>query len=68
MRPSGVLPAKPAALSLSDVLGLGRLAADGAAGLTELVEHMHASSLDTPGLAPLALSRRSGLAAFSVAG
>src|SRR5271166_3331757 len=45
---------KPAALSLSDVLGLGRLAADGAAGLTGLVEHMHMSVLETPGLAPLA--------------
>ncbi len=45
---------KPAALSLSDVLGLGRLAADGAAGLTGLVEHMHMSILDTPGFAPVA--------------
>ena len=45
---------KPAALSLSDVLGLGRLAADGAAGLTGLVEHMHMSVLETPGFAPLA--------------
>jgi hypothetical protein len=48
------MPAKPAALSLSDVLCLGRLAADGAAGLTGLVEHMHMSILDTPGLAPVA--------------
>jgi pimeloyl-ACP methyl ester carboxylesterase len=45
---------KPAALSLSDVLGLGRLAADGAAGITGLVEQMHNSILDTPGLAPIA--------------
>jgi pimeloyl-ACP methyl ester carboxylesterase len=45
---------RPAALSLSDVLGLGRLAADGAAGITGLVEQMHDSILDTPGLAPLA--------------
>jgi pimeloyl-ACP methyl ester carboxylesterase len=48
------MPAKPVALSLSDVLGLGRLAADAAHGLTGLVEHMHTSILDTPGLAPLA--------------
>ena len=48
------MPAKPAALSLSDVLCLGRLAADGAAGLTGLVENMHMSILDTPGLAPVA--------------
>ena len=45
---------KAAALSLSDVLGLGRLAADGAAGITGLVEQMHNSILDTPGLAPIA--------------
>ncbi len=45
---------KTAALSLSDVLGLGRLAADAAEGITGLVEHMHNSILDTPGLAPLA--------------
>ena len=42
------------ALSLSDVLGLGRLAADAAESLTSLVEDMHNSILDTPGLAPLA--------------
>ena len=47
-------PAKPAALSLSEALGLARLAADGAEGITGLVEHMHNSILDTPGLAPLA--------------
>ena len=41
-----------AALSLSDVLGLGRLAADAAEGLTGVVEHMHDNILDTPGLAP----------------
>jgi pimeloyl-ACP methyl ester carboxylesterase len=46
--------AKPAAPSLSEVLGLGRLAADGAAGLTVLIEHIHMSVLATPGLAPLA--------------
>jgi|SRR5271166_4798488 len=39
------MPAKPAALSLSNVLGLGRIAADGAMGLTGLVEHMHNSIL-----------------------
>ena len=48
------MPSKPAALSLSDVLGLGRLAADAAHGVTGIVEHMHTSILDTPGLAPLA--------------
>ena len=53
---------KPAALSLSDVLGLGRLAADGAAGLTGLVEHMHMSVLATPGLAPLAEGPTGGVA------
>jgi hypothetical protein len=54
------MPAKPAAILLSDVLGLARLAADAAHGLTGLVEHVHASVLDTPGLAPLArgLDRR----------
>jgi pimeloyl-ACP methyl ester carboxylesterase len=54
-------PAKPAALSLSEVLGLGRLAADGAAGLTGLVEHMHMSILDTPALAPLAQGLTGGV-------
>ena len=44
------MSAKTPALSLSDVLGLGRLAADGAAGVTSLVEQMHNSILDTPGL------------------
>ena len=52
---------KPAALSLSDVLGIGRLAADGAAGLTGLVEHMHMSVLETPGFAPLAEGLTVGL-------
>ncbi len=51
-----------AALSLADVLGLGRLAADGAAGLTDLVEHMHMVVLDTPGLAPLAQGLTGGAA------
>ena len=45
---------KTPAISLSDVLGLGRLAADAAHGVTGLVEHMHNSILDTPGLAPIA--------------
>ncbi len=53
---------KPAALSLSDVLGLGRLAADAAEGLTGLVEHMHMSILETPGLAPLAEGPTGGAA------
>ena len=55
------MPAKPTTLSLSDVLGLGRLAADGAAGLTGVVEHMHMSILDTPGLAPLAQGLTGGV-------
>ena len=45
------MPDEPAALSLSDILGLGRLAAEGAAGVTGLVEEMHMAILDTPGLA-----------------
>ena len=56
------MPAKPAALSLSDVLGLGRLAADGAAGVTGLIEEMHMAILDTPGLAPLAKGLTGGVA------
>ena len=56
------MPAKPAALSLSDVLGLGRLAAAGAAGVTGLVEDMHMAVLDTPGLAPLAQGLTGGVA------
>src|SRR5271157_443602 len=49
----GSMTTKTPALSLSDVLGLGRLAADAAHGLTGLVEHMHMSILDAPGFAPL---------------
>jgi len=45
---------KTSAISLSDVLGLGRLALDAGRGVTGLVEDMHNSVLDTPGLAPLA--------------
>lgn len=45
--------AKPSTLSLPEALGLIRLAADGAEGVTGLVEQMHGSILDTPGLAPL---------------
>ena len=47
------MSAKPAAISLSDALGLGRLAIDAADGLAGLVEHMHLSILETPGIAPL---------------
>ncbi len=46
------MSAKPAALSLSDALGLSRLAMDGADGLTALAEHLHMSILETPGIAP----------------
>ncbi len=56
------MPAKPTTLSLSDVLGLGRLAADGAAGVTGLVEEMHMAILDTPGLAPMAQVLTGGIA------
>ena len=56
------MPAKPAALLVSDVLGLGRLAADGAAGVTGLVEDMHMAVLDTPGLAPFAQGLTGGVA------
>jgi pimeloyl-ACP methyl ester carboxylesterase len=56
------MTAKPVALSLSDLLGLGRLAADGAAGLTGLIEHMHMSILDTPGFAPVAQGLTGGAA------
>ena len=55
------MPTKPAALSLSDVLGLGQLAADAAHGLTGVVEHMHTSILDTSGLAPLAQGLTGGV-------
>ena len=54
-------PAKPGALSLSDVLGIARLAADSAVGVTGVVEHMHNSILDTPGLAPLAQGLTGGV-------
>ena len=37
---------KTTGLSLSDILGLGRLAADAAHGVTGIVEHMHHSVLD----------------------
>lgn len=47
------LSANPAGLSLSDALGLGRLAIDAADGLAALVEHLHTSILETPGIAPL---------------
>ena len=48
------MPAKPAALLPSDALALARLAVDAAHGVTELVERLHMSVLDTPGLAPFA--------------
>ena len=55
------MPAKPSALSLSDALGLGRLAADAAHGVTGIVEHMHTSILDTPGLSPVAQGLTGGV-------
>ena len=56
------MPDEPLALSLSDVLGLARLAADGAGGVTGLVEDMHMAVLDTPGLKPLAGGLTGGVA------
>ena len=53
---------RAAAFTLSDVLGFGRLAADSAAGVTSLVEHMHASILATPGLAPVESGLTGGVA------
>ncbi len=47
-------PSKPSALSLPEALGLVRLAAEGAEGVTGLVEHLHSSILSTPGLARIA--------------
>ena len=55
------MSAKPAALSLSDALGLGRLAMDAADGLTAVVEHLHMSILETPGIAPLGQSVTGGV-------
>ena len=54
-------PAKPSALSMPEVLGLARLVADGAEGVTALVEQVHDSVLDTPGLAPLARGLTGGV-------
>ena len=44
---------KPAAVSLSDVLGLSRLLFEAADGVTGIVEQMHNSILATPGLPPI---------------
>ena len=44
---------KPAAVSLSDVLGLSRLLFDAADGVTGIVEQMHNSILATPGVDPI---------------
>ena len=55
------MPAKRSPLLLSDLLGLGRLAADAADGVTALVEEMHGSILDTPGLAPFAQTVTGGV-------
>ena len=43
---------KPAAVSLSDVLGLSRLLFEAADGVTGIVEQMHNSILATPGISP----------------
>ena len=52
---------KAPSVTPADVLGLGRLVMDGAGGLTGLVEDMHRSILDTPGLAPLAQAATGGV-------
>ena len=44
---------KPAAVSLSDVLGLSRLVCEAADGVTGIVEQVHNSILATPGIAPI---------------
>jgi len=46
------MSSKSAAVSLSDVLGLSRLIFEAADGVTGIVEQMHSSVLDTPGLSP----------------
>lgn len=46
------MSSKSAAVSLSDVLGLSRLIFEAADGVTGIVEQMHNSVLDTPGLPP----------------
>ncbi len=46
------MSSKSAAVSLSDVLGLSRLIFEAADGVTGIVEQMHSSVLDTPGLPP----------------
>jgi pimeloyl-ACP methyl ester carboxylesterase len=45
--------AKSGTLSLVDLLGLARLAAEGAEGVAEIVERLHGAILDSPGLAPI---------------
>jgi len=44
---------KPAAVSLSDILGLSRLVCEAADGVTGIVEQVHNSILATPGIAPI---------------
>jgi pimeloyl-ACP methyl ester carboxylesterase len=55
------MSARTVPISLSDALALGRLAADAAEGVTGIVEHMHNSVLDTPGLAPFAQGLTGGV-------
>ncbi len=52
---------KPAAVSLSDVLGLSRLLFDAADGVTGIVEQMHNSILATPGVAPIGQGETGGV-------
>ena len=49
---------KTADFLLSDALGLARLVVDGAAGVTSLVEHVHKSIIDAPGLRGCATADR----------
>jgi pimeloyl-ACP methyl ester carboxylesterase len=61
----GSMATKTSSVSLSDVLGLGRLAMDGAGGLTGLVEDVHRSILETPGpFGYLAQAATGGVTAF----
>jgi pimeloyl-ACP methyl ester carboxylesterase len=53
--------AKPSSLSLADAIGLGRLAADSAAGVTSLIEEVHDAILDTPGLSSVAQGLTGGV-------
>lgn len=52
---------KFSSLTVQDGLDLLRILADGAAGVTEMAEHLHSSILKTPGLEPLTLGPVRGI-------